>query len=156
MTLDELMDEADGYMHSILLKGKSESLIPSFMVNTPQGRLVIIAPGDMNDSTNKHFVAHVVRTKMLEMGATAYAFMSEAWMVVRDFRPGKEEDLSFAPDRMEIVQIIGGDKQGKEATRIWKIIRDDKGNIIGLDRDEDLPSGSIGKWSNMLVEKSWH
>lgn len=135
--LNRLLDVAEMHARRILISFGADELTPLFHLVCPGTHDYCIATPFSGDES-KDAAAQMVREKIRETGATAYMFLSEAWMITRE--PGydlqRSQRPTDAPDRIEVVIAIATDGVGYKARR-WRIKRGHRGQCVDLMLDSD-------------------
>lgn len=138
-----------------LVGNKDASLIPTWTAITKNGQFLIVATPFEGGERHKDMVAQAMERIFNEINAERYTFISEAWMARvdkdeydKDRRPPSQRD-----DRMEVLIIMGGDKDGSQM-RTYEIIRDDEGIISDLKLDPasiEMSGPQVeGRFANLL------
>jgi hypothetical protein len=131
--LDELIERTKRHVEEIYLGQDDEGfqLTSMFLAEGPGGLHVIATPfaGETQDEAvaYKEQVLALLRLMFAASGVTHYVMVSEAWMAVME--PGTEPDVAaLAPsqrsDRVEVVQLVGADRDGRKLGATWDIVRE--------------------------------
>ena len=100
----------------------------------------------------KTYVLAGLRQLMRDSGAVGYAIVSEAWAAPDLPDPGCDAKLvtlpADHPDRYELLIAVASDGFNSQC-RQWKICRDYKGAVSGL-QESDVPSNAAGPLLNLL------
>ena len=131
--LDELIERTKRHVEEIYLGQDDEGfqLTPMFLAEGPGGLHVIATPfaGETQDEAvaHKEQVLGLLRLMFAASGVTHYVIVSEAWMA--HMEPGTEPAVAaLAPsqrsDRVEVVQLVGADGNGRKLAASWDIIRE--------------------------------
>ena len=150
--LDRLLRVAEFHARMVLVTHQQDALTPLFHLVCPGTHDLIVATPFHGDES-KDAVAQDIRKLIREHQATAYMFVSEAWMIVRskDYVLGKERPAT-AKDRVEVVIAVATDGVDHKLAR-WRIKRDKKGRCVDLVLDsegEDIGDRS-GRFDNLFT-----
>jgi hypothetical protein len=144
MTLDELLDAAEGQARRVLIGGKEELTPLAHLVRPHHGDIVIATP--WRNATEKDITFRTLAALMRDDQIVRYALLHEGWM--RSAEPGELSDeqverikaggalpridpICQHPKRIEVVIAIGVEK-GRKAVRMWETKRDKRGNCVEL------------------------
>ena len=137
VTLENLIDLAEGFARNALIKLKQKALLPTWTLLTSGGEVGIVGtPWD--DEEDKKIVRVKLKALIKEKKVTAYSFVSEAWYAVvsKEEWSGKSLDELGRPservDRIEVVFAAAVDKN-RTLMRSWRIMRDWQGAVSGLE-----------------------
>jgi len=137
VTLENLMDLAEGSARNILLNLKEKSLMPCWFLLTADNKVGIVGtPWD--DEEEKKVARKKLRALFKEKHITAYGFVCEAWYAVVEKEEWKGKKLSEIErpanrvDRIEVVFAAAVDKK-RSLMRSWKIMREWNGTIASLE-----------------------
>ena len=131
--LDRLLDVAETHARNTLVMFGMDELLPLFHLSCPGTHDHIIQVRFSGDAS-KDEAAQMIREKIRETGATAYMFLSEAWMVVRKEYTAQSVRPADADDRVEVVLALATDGVDYR-TRRWRIKRDRRGRCVDLKLD---------------------
>lgn len=153
MTLDKMIDEAEGYIrHTFLDEPRAASLPPTFVFLTADGERGVIGGFiDMDSGDEKEALSQGAGALMREKGAVAYAFISEAWMKQQDPREPVPKNISHDPKRVEIVFAAASDDKGEQKNKAWRVKRGEAGTVVGLDPMGAAFGGMVGRFVNLLT-----
>lgn len=128
-TLDELTEMALHHAKTCLVGQPGAQMTPCWLIQGDKRTSIVATPFDGDRS--KDFVAFVIRRLLKEENASAYSYVSEAWMAIEDLK----YPIGLAPrernDRREVVIITVADRKTSRM-RSWEIIRGPDGTVIEL------------------------
>jgi hypothetical protein len=154
--LTRLLDVAEKHARLICIEHQQE-LLPIFHLCGADGQSYIVAApfeGDTRDEVteNKDAVAAFVRAMIAEKGIVSYAFISEAWMIVRQKWDARvSTPPSESADRVEVVIATAQDRDGHYEMRRWLIKRDGKKCVdLIVDVTEEEIAGPVGRFDGLF------
>lgn len=136
--LAALIEQGVSYVHDILLVKKDKSLMPIWHLQSPEGAMVIGTPWKGDEE--KTAMTAYVREQIKKSNATAYSFISEAWVSAytseeiqgRDLEAeGPAERPAKRANRVEAVVIFASTRSGQRMTNL-RIVRDANEEIVDL------------------------
>jgi hypothetical protein len=156
--LDKLVQLAIEHAERVLIGQPGASILPSFVVETGDGQLAIIATPWTNER-DKQITVLALRATMRKAGVVRYSFISEAWMAIAE--PGTEHKTRLAdhempsnrPDRVEVVIISASDAKEVRSAML-RIIRGEAGTVVRLDRDQADAKNVQGRFVDLLKPDS--
>jgi hypothetical protein len=126
--LEKMLDDAERYVH-LRKVGSKEELTSIFDLRDAEGKSTIVFTPFIGDTmkevdTCKDVVAHHIRRLIEKKKITHYAFITEAWAIIRaKYIPGVSTRPAEAEDRKEIILAFATD--GKvHLSSSWSIKRD--------------------------------
>jgi hypothetical protein len=150
VTLENLIDLAEGHARNTLIKLGEKSLVPCWVLLTPENRINIVGT-PWKDEGDKKIAQQKIKALIKEHEITAYSFVCEAWYAVvskeewsRKTLPELERPANRV-DRIEIVFAAAVDKK-RALMRSWRIMRDWKGAIESLQPMPEGEAASPGGW----------
>ena len=151
--LDRLLNVAEVHARTTLVTLGMDELVPLFHLVCP-GTHDYIMQARFSGDEFKDEAAQIVREKIWETGATAYMFLSEAWMINRPpgYDPATSTRPSAADDRIEVVIAMATDGVGYKARR-WRIMRGQRGQCVDLvldSKDDEIRQGG-GRFDDLFT-----
>jgi hypothetical protein len=152
LTVARMLELAYGQAKNLIV-GNKEQIMPVFMVLAGDDSIVFVGtPWHGDDQKNMAIV--MLRELMKEHKATAYSFLTEAWVArqPKGWRPGidpRGPAPMNRPDRKEVVLAMatnGIDTQYKS----WDIVRDADGNCVELVEEKKITAFSMGRFEGLL------
>jgi hypothetical protein len=152
LTVARMLELAYGQAKNLIV-GNKEQIMPVFMVLAGDDSIVFVGtPWHGDDQKNMAIV--MLRELMKEHKATAYSFLTEAWVArqPKGWRPGidpRGPAPMDRPDRKEVVLAMatnGTDTQYKS----WDIVRDADGNCVELVEEKKITAFSMGRFEGLL------
>lgn len=149
-SLDQMVEGMHAHARRVLIGKNDEQLLPFFHVQFKDREDAII-PAPWSNEREKSAMIRALRAALKDFGSSVvnYAVISEAWAAQYDHKPG-EGDLmpSERETRRECVVVSAGDHE-RAMTKMWEIVRDDKGRVTELIEDKDT-GGFEGRMFNLL------
>ena len=156
--LDKLIQLAVEHAERVLIGHPGASILPSFVVETGDGQLAIIATPWANER-DKQITVLALRATMRKAGVVRYSFISEAWMAIapagteHKTRLADHEMPANRPDRVEVVIISASDAKEVRSVML-RIIRGEAGTVVRLDRDQADAKAVKGRFVDLLKPDS--
>jgi hypothetical protein len=151
LTVARMLELAHGQAQNIIV-GNKEQIMPVFMILTGDDKIVFVGtPWDGDDQ--KDMAVVMLRELMREHKAVAYSFLTEAWVApqpkgwkISDPRGPAPVDR---PDRKEVVLAMATNGTNTQY-KSWDIVRDAKGNCIGLVEEKKITTFALGRFEGLL------
>jgi hypothetical protein len=153
-TLDELMEDARRHAVEVLVGKPDASLMPTWLMQTPKGAIVVGTPWTNDDE--KDLVAFAMRHMLKKEHATSYSFLSEAWVVTQGIgEPYIQPRLS---DKRREVVIINAFTREQGRVRIYEIKRGPDAVVTELTPESDLDGADHfgGRLHNLFQPEDSH
>ena len=136
MNLKDLVNLAGTHARTVMI-GLQQDLVPVWLCIDKDGQPVIIATPWSNDR-EKALAKRKMKTYMRDHGIDSYSFVTEAWQATvpagTDLDELTESDRpTNRADRIEVVVACATDNAHAE-WRMWKTIRNSKGQVVDLER----------------------
>jgi hypothetical protein len=154
MTIDELIQSGVDQANSVLVGKPGAELLPAFVLQFNDRPPTIVATPWGGDD-DKAIVVEAMRRllKTYRASVHSYLFWSEAWMAHEDARHPSGLMPRDREDRKEVVIVNAFDKQGRGKLATLEILRDDKGVVIELKRQDDIYDRLEGQLHNLLQDE---
>jgi hypothetical protein len=134
LTIDEMIENAHQHAVAILIGKPNAELIPTWLLQTPRGVIVVGTP--WHGELEKDLVASAIRLMLKKEHATSYSFMSEAWTVTQAIgEPYIQPRLS---DKRREVVIINAFTREQGRVRTYEIKRGPDAMVTELTPETDL------------------
>lgn len=148
--LDEQLDHAGRYAHSVLIDNRHGELTATYFLTNAKGEITAVAC-PWRGEAEKIATLAAVRKIAADCKATTLLMVSEVWMTEEspDTPRALRVQPSQNPKRREFVLALATDGQ-KTKTARWQIVRDRPGgSIIALVAD---PIGDADQFSGRIID----
>lgn len=157
--LAKMLDMAGKHAKTILVERQLPSMVPLFDLRDAEDQSYLVGAIFTGDTPQqvidcKDAVAEMIRKLIIEHKIVRYAFLSEAWMIVRrnNWKEGISTPPSEAADRVEVVIATAQDRTNYMSRR-WLLKRDKRGKAIDLvfgpEMEGETPAPS-GRFDGLL------
>jgi hypothetical protein len=151
LTVDRMLELAYGQAKNLII-GNKEQILPVFMLLAGDDTIVFVGcPWQGEDQKDMAIV--MLRELMKEHKATAYSFLTEAWVArqPKGWRPGIDPTGAAPmdrPDRKEVVLAMATNGTHTQY-KSWDIVRDADGNCMDL-VEVKMAKFALGRFEGLL------
>lgn len=147
LTIERMLELAYGQAQNIIV-GNKEQLMPIFMVLTGDDEIIFVGtPWDGDEQ--KDMAIHLLKDLMKRHNATAYSFLTEAWVSAQRRDDPDRTPPSQRADRREVVMAMATNGSDTKY-RSWLIIRDMDGNCVDLVQEKEGIQISVSRFDGLL------
>lgn len=147
LTIERMLELAYGQAQNIIV-GNKEQLMPIFMVLTGDDEIIFVGtPWDGDEQ--KDMAIHLLKDLMKRHNATAYSFLTEAWVSAQRRDDPDRTPPSQRADRREVVMAMATNGSDTKY-RSWLIIRDVDGNCVDLVQEKEGIQISVSRFDGLL------
>lgn len=153
LTLDRMLDLAEGHARRVLLEKHQADIMPCFLCQRADNEIgILMAP--FSNRAEKHAMMLEARKFMRENRVVRYSFMTGGWAAAqpKDFKAGDDPKLmpSEDPNRIEVVIALateGIDTKYRE----WTLTRGKDGKVAEMLLMERVTTMLQSPFANLLA-----